>query len=137
MTSSRAAGVHLFAAARIAFPLALLLLTLACASSFERPAHVDLTPLRERAVSKVEENIRVSAAVPSASESRSIFGIDLERQNVQPLWLEIKNSSGRSFYLLQTGLNPEYFRIVARCSECRSSTRSGCWPRGRAAMSLG
>lgn len=109
MTSNDAAGAHLSGAVTLPFALALLLLTTACASPFERPAPVDLEPLRARAVTKVEDGIRVSAAVPSADESRSVFGIDLEQRGVQPLWLEIENGSERPFYLLRTGLDPEYF----------------------------
>jgi hypothetical protein len=109
MTGSDAAGAHMSGAATAAFALAVLLLTAACASPFERPAPVDLGPLRARAVTKVEDGIRVSAAVPSADESRSIFGIDLEQRGVQPLWLEIENGSKRAFYLLRTGIDPEYF----------------------------
>jgi hypothetical protein len=89
--------------------LALLLLTGACASPFERPAPVDDQPLRARAVTKTDDGIRVSAAVPSADESRSIFGVDLDQRGIQALWLEIENGSERSFYFLPTGLDPEYF----------------------------
>jgi hypothetical protein len=96
-------------AAMAAFALALLLLTAACAATFERPSPVDERPLRARAVSRTDDGIRVSAAVPSAGESRSIFGVDLEEHGIQPLWLEIENGSERNFYLLRTGLDPEYF----------------------------
>jgi hypothetical protein len=94
---------------RAAVGLTLLLLTGACASTFERPAPVDDDPLRARAVTKTDDDIRVSAAVPSADESRSIFGVDLDQRGIQPLWLEIKNGSERSVYFLPTGLDPEYF----------------------------
>lgn len=109
MTGTGGVGGNSSGAAMAAFALALLLLTAACASPFERPAPVDLEPLRARAVTKADDGIRVSAAVPSAAESRSIFGIDLEQRGVQPLWLEIENGSERPFYLLRTGLDPEYF----------------------------
>ena len=89
--------------------LALLLLTAACASPFERPAPVDLGPLRARAVTRTDDGIRVSAAVPSVGRIRSIFGVDLDQRDIQPLWLEIENGSERPFYFLPTGLDPEYF----------------------------
>ena len=89
--------------------LALLLLIAACASPFEPPARVDLEPLRARAVTEVKEGIRVSAVAPTPEESRSLFGIELEAHNIQPLWLEIKNGSERPVYFLRTGLDPEYF----------------------------
>ena len=109
MTGAHAIGPRLPRAAMAAVGLALLLLTGACASPFERPAPVDDLPLRARAVTKTDDGIRVSAAVPSAGESRSIFGVDLDQRGIQALWLEIENGSERSFYFLPTGLDPEYF----------------------------
>jgi hypothetical protein len=60
-------------------------------------------------VSRTDDGIRVSVTAPSVGESRSIFGVDLEQHDVQPLWLEIENHSERGFYFLPTGLDPEYF----------------------------
>ncbi len=109
MTGADGIDPRLSRAAMAAVGLALLLLTGACASPFERPAPFDDEPLRARAVTKTDDGIRVSAAVPSADESRSIFGVDLDQRGIQPLWLEIENGSERSFYFLPTGLDPEYF----------------------------
>ena len=109
MTGADGIGPQLSRAAMAAVGLALLLLTGACASPFERPAPLDDGPLRARAVTKTDDGIRVSAAVPSGDESRSIFGVDLDQRGIQPLWLEIENGSERSVYFLPTGLDPEYF----------------------------
>ena len=109
MTGAEGIGPQLSRVAMAAVALALLLLTGACASPFERPAPVDDEPLRARAVTKTDDGIRVSAAVPSGEESRSIFGVDLDQRGIQPLWLEIENGSERSVYFLPTGLDPEYF----------------------------
>jgi hypothetical protein len=106
MTGAAGIGAQL---SKVAIALALLLLTAACASPFERPAPVDDEPLRARAVTKTDDGIRVSAAVPSGDEARSIFGVDLDQRGIQPLWLEIENGSERSVYFLPTGLDPEYF----------------------------
>jgi len=78
-------------------------------SAFQQPEQFDARYLRKRAESVVEDSIRVSAAVPGREESAAIFGIDLSEKNVQPVWLEIENNSGRSVYFLKTGLDPEYF----------------------------
>ncbi len=81
-----------------------------CATTtFERPAIIDVGALRERAESAVEDDIRVSAAIPSREESTAIFGIDLSEKTIQPVWLEIENNSDRRIYFLRTGLDPEYF----------------------------
>ncbi len=61
------------------------------------------------AVTKAEDGIRVSATIPSREEARSIFGIDLREQGIQPLWLEIENGREGDIYFLPTGLDPEYF----------------------------
>lgn len=109
MTGRDASSGCLSEAVVAALALALLLLTTGCAATFERPAPVDEQPLRARAVSRTVNGIRVSAAVPSASEARSAFGVDLQEHGIQPLWLEIENGGKRTFYLLRTGLDPEYF----------------------------
>lgn len=81
----------------------------ACATHFERPGPFDNTGLRHRAQTITEDDIRVFVTVPRPEESRSIFGINLEEKNIEPLWLEIENNTDRQIYFLQTGLDPEYF----------------------------
>ncbi len=88
----------------------LVMFTGGCATTtFVRPAIVDPGALRERAETAVEDDIRVSAAIPSREESMAIFGIDLSEKKIQPMWLEIENNSDRLVYFLRTGLDPEYF----------------------------
>ena len=65
--------------------------------------------MRERAKSVVEDSIRISATIPSIEESRSIFGVDLSKKQIQPVWVEIDNATNRLIYFLRTGLDPEYF----------------------------
>lgn len=89
--------------------LCIALLMGACATTFERPAPVDDTALRERAQTVVEDGIRVSAAVPSVEENKAIFGVDLAAKRVQPVWIEIENNTERTLHFLPTGLDPEYF----------------------------
>lgn len=75
----------------------------------QRPDSFDDTALRARATTVAEEGIRVSATLPSLEESRTIFGIDLEKKGIQPLWLEIQNDTDRQLNFLPTGVDPEYF----------------------------
>ncbi len=87
----------------------LLMLTGACATSFEIPAPFDDTTLRQRARTVTKDGIRISAAVPSVEESKAIFGVDLSERKIQPLWLEVENGTDRRLGLLPTGVDPEYF----------------------------
>jgi hypothetical protein len=89
--------------------VSLVMIMGACATHFERPDVFDEAGLRNRSVTAGEDGIRVSAAIPSLEESRKIFGIDLEKESIQPLWLEIENNTDRRVFFLPTGLDPEYF----------------------------
>ena len=90
------------------FAVALLIVTAAgCASGFD-PKPVDSVPFRDRAVSKTERGIRVTTAVPSADETKDLFGISLYRKNVQPVWLEIENSTDATVSFFPVGLDRDY-----------------------------
>ncbi len=99
---------------KLRFRLALNFLFLAvlfsgCATTFTPPAPFNDVALRERAISVTEDGIHVSAAVPSVEESRAIFGVDLVKKKIQPLWLEIENKTDHRWWFLPTGLDSEYF----------------------------
>ena len=64
---------------------------------------------RARAQTQVEDGISVTAAVPDRKETKAIFKKDLYKHRVQPVWLEITNSSDRKVSVLPAGLDPGYF----------------------------
>jgi len=95
--------------ARGAVVLCLVLLLGACGTPFRRPATFDDAALRKRAQTVADGGIRVSAAIPDPEEARAIFGVDLDKNGIQPLWLEIENDTNRMLFFLPTGLDPDYF----------------------------
>jgi hypothetical protein len=92
-------------------PLATLALVLALAgcATWQAPAGVSDSELRSRSVSATSEGVRVSAAVLSAADTRSMFGTELTGAQVQPVWVEIQNSTSQLKWLLRTGTDPDYF----------------------------
>jgi hypothetical protein len=66
-------------------------------------------PFLERAQTQVEDNVRVTAAVPSAKETREIFGVPLYKRGIQPVWLEIENKDDKPIWFFPVGLDPLYF----------------------------
>ncbi|WP_235898590.1 LssY C-terminal domain-containing protein [Parahaliea maris] len=54
-------------------------------------------------------NLTITSAVPSAREAKAIFGVDLYRRNIQPVWLKVESSSDRDLVLTPYGLDPAYF----------------------------
>lgn len=78
-----------------------------CATYNPRPLGESL--FLERAQTKSENNVRVKAAVPSAAETRQIFGDDLYRHGIQPVWIEIENKDEKPIWFLPVGIDPMYF----------------------------
>ena len=92
----------------IGLMICLALFVGACAT-FEKPVTTINEQVHERALTKENSGIRVSAAVVGSGEAREIFGIDLFQKNIQAVWLEIENNTDRPLILLPTALDPEYF----------------------------
>ena len=78
-----------------------------CATGFD-PKPIDSVPFRDRAQTQVEAGIRVTAAVPSATESRDLFGVSLYKKRIQPVWLEIENSTHEMVAFMPVGLDNDY-----------------------------
>ena len=66
-------------------------------------------PLAERALTQRDGGVAVTVAVLSARESRALFGTDLARSGIQPVWIEVKNGEEVPYWLLSAGLDPDYF----------------------------
>ena len=94
----------------INFPALILLALTGCATYNPRP--IDAVPFMERAQTQYEKNIRITAAVPSAEESKKLFGVDLYERGVQPIWLKIENQDEEPVYFLPVGLDPDYFSPI-------------------------
>lgn len=80
----------------------------ACAT-FKKPATINEAPVRDRALIKTSNGIKVSAAVVGDQEARHIFGIDLARNKMQAVWIEIENNSDHQLILLPSAIDREYF----------------------------
>lgn len=97
---------------RTSIPLPMLLMICllifgACATFSPRP--IEEVPFLERARTQVENNIRVTAAVLSAEESKAVFGLPLYKKGIQPIWLKIENNDEERVWFSPVGLDPNYF----------------------------
>lgn len=84
-------------------------LALGGCATWQPPPDVSDAALRSRALSASSRGVRVSAAVLSAEDSRSILGVDLDHTQIQPVWVEVHNQTPRTMWLLRTGTDPDYF----------------------------
>ena len=78
-----------------------------CASGFD-PKPIESVPFRERTVTQTDDGIRVSTAVPSARETRDLFGVSLYKKGVQPVWIEVENNSGEEVTFLPAAVDSDY-----------------------------
>jgi hypothetical protein len=92
-------------------PLLLLtfFLMVFCGCAGYNPSPVSETLFLQRARTKTQNNVAVTAAVPDAAETREIFGVDLYADGIQPVWLKIENSDDQSIWFLPVGVDPLYY----------------------------
>lgn len=86
-----------------------LSLTLAGCATWQAPADVSDIPLRSRAVTEALHDVRVSAAVLGAADTRRMLGADLDKTQIQPVWIEVQNGTSQPLWLLRSGTDPDYF----------------------------
>ena len=51
----------------------------------------------------------MSVAVLGSDDSKRIFGADINKANIQPLWIEVQNRTSQPLWLLHSGTDSDYF----------------------------
>ncbi len=91
--------------------LAPILLTtpfLASCATFS-PIPMEQVGFKARAETQTTERATITTAVLSADEAKQVFGVNLYKKKIQPIWLEITNHTDRVMLFLPSSLDPEYF----------------------------
>ena len=81
----------------------------ACTAPPELFVQIPEGDYRERIQVQEANDVRVSAAVPSAQETAEVFGKPLYKKGIQPVWLKIENNRSEPITFLPVGLDPQYF----------------------------
>jgi hypothetical protein len=63
----------------------------------------------ERAQSRTLGDLRISAAVLSDQESKTVYGVPLANRRIQPVWVQVENKTSNFYWLLYPGLDPNFF----------------------------
>jgi hypothetical protein len=79
-----------------------------CAITAYRPDE-KFTGFMERAVTQEEPRARVTVAVLAPAESRRLFGVDVGRRGIQPVFLRIENRAATALRLQAVTIDPRYF----------------------------
>ena len=89
-------------------PLAVLVFIIqGCATT--KPPSADPMAYKNRTKSLVNRDVTVTVAVPTIAEAQAIYGVELARKFIQPVWVEVKNDSTALYWFLPSGLDPNYF----------------------------
>jgi len=84
-------------------------LALAGCATWQAPTEIDYSEIRARAITATVQKVTLSAAVLSTRDSQRIFGANINETGVQPVWIEVKNQTEQTLWLLQAGTDPDYF----------------------------
>jgi LssY C-terminus len=107
-----------------------LLLLDGCAGQPYVSTDVSTGPFLARKITQKQEAIRVSAAVPDASETAELFGLSLYEKGVQPVWIEVENNSVDLLRLSIWSVDSDYYSPL----EVAWMNRKGYSGEGQAAM---
>ena len=82
-------------------------------------------PPNDRIYSQSQGVVTVDTAVPSAAEVIEVFGLNLYAENIQPVWLRVKNEGSGPVMLTPMGLDAQYYtaRETAHRSKSGNSLR--------------
>jgi hypothetical protein len=75
----------------------------------------------DRLHTRTEGNVRVTTAVPSAKETVAVFGANLYRDNIQPVWVQIENLGDELLFLTPLGLDSGYYTAREAAHRIRRS----------------
>lgn len=85
------------------------MLVLAGCATWQAPTDIDYSEIRARAITATVQKVRLRAAVLSTNDSQRIFGANINETGVQPVWIEVKNPTSQTLWLMQAGTDPDYF----------------------------
>ena len=89
--------------------LSMLYLSLAGCATWQAPTEFNDSVLRARAETQELRGVKLSAAVLSTDDSQRMFGSNVNKTGVQPVWIEVENNTNQVLWLLRTGTDPDIF----------------------------
>lgn len=92
--------------------LACVLTALGACATWKAPTDTSDAALRSRALTSSKRGVQVSAAVLGAEDSLRLLGTDVTAEQVQPVWIEVRNDTDHPLWLLRSGTDPDYFSTL-------------------------
>jgi hypothetical protein len=90
------------------FLWAFLALVLSACATYQ-PGALDPAAYLARARSETEGGVTVTTAALSADEAEAVFGVELDDDDIQPVWIEIENREDAAYWYMHRYTDPMYF----------------------------
>ena len=74
-----------------------------------QPGALDPGTYLARAQSETQDEVTVTTAALSATESAALFGVELADDDIQPVWIEIENRDDDAYWYMHRYTDPMYF----------------------------
>ncbi len=91
--------------------LCTVLLAGGCAT-VKPPQPLDEIPFMARSQTQERDGLRITVAALSEDEARSAFGVKLSKKRIQPVWIDIENSTDQQFFLMLRSIDPRYYSAM-------------------------
>ncbi len=90
--------------------LILFVIVMAMGCRYFQPMPSEVSPFKERAVSRFDGDLHVKMVALGGEESKQVFfGANLFSNNIQPVWIEIINMSAKPYWLFPMKTDPNYY----------------------------
>lgn len=88
--------------------LALLMLLLAGCATYA-PDRLGIPAELDHVQSKTLDDVTISIAVLTDRQAQRHFGFDLQKQDVQAVWIQVRNASHRKLWFIRNMLDPDFY----------------------------
>jgi hypothetical protein len=81
-------------------------------ATIKPPQPLDEIPFMERSQTQERDGLRITVAALSEDEARSAFGVNLKKKRIQPVWIDIENSTDQQLHLMLSSVDPRYYSAM-------------------------
>ncbi len=83
-------------------------LTIVGCSGFD-PKPLEAVPIEKRALRQTQGQVTIASVALTEEESEAVYGVDLGKTGIQPVWLQVENNTPSTYWLIESSLDPDYF----------------------------
>jgi len=80
----------------------------ACTPAWQQPIPNDQITLEAESQTFSQSGATVTVAVPSAADTKQLFGTDLYNSHVQPVWIKVENQTGQDLIMMRHAIDDAY-----------------------------